>query len=224
VVCTDEKGNELHATPGTAVEKTAAEDFRPLPVTGGDLETFRKAWEEKRMAALKADALQVMQRDARRYMQLVDEFQAGRDALDEKRDILARWTAEERSGKIGPDAASMEADRAELQQAISDLRETQFLLERLHYRLAALKEYHDQGFGEGNIREGLSTRQFFERFSKDRVALERSMAEVRHAAKLLVHRNRDNDPTLVTDVRVFYAKRVVRAHRPAARTAVKKVK
>jgi len=171
VVVTDEQGRELHALPGTAIEKLEGADFKALPVAGADLESFRKDWEEKRIAFLKTRALEIMQRDVLRYEDLREEFKENQAALDDKRDILVRWEAEEKSGKLGGDTAALEADKREIVDLIGDLRETQFLLERLHYRLAMLKEFHDQGLGEGTIRDGLTTKDFFASYTRDRVEL-----------------------------------------------------
>jgi hypothetical protein len=222
VVVTDEQGRELHAIPGTAIEKLEGADFHALAVTGADLESFRKDWEEKRIASLRARALEIMQRDALRYLDLVEEFKEDRAALDEKRDILARWEAEEKSGKIGGGPASVEADKREIVDLIGDLRETQFLLERLHYRLAELKGFHDQGLGEGDLRGGLTTKDFFASYTRDRTALERDMAQVRHDVKLFAHRNRDADPTFVADLHKYYQRRLANLKRLHARKLVKK--
>jgi hypothetical protein len=50
---------------------------------------------------------------------------------------------------------------------LADLRETQFLLERVAFRLARLEEYHGQGLGDGEIAKGITTAAFFNRFDKD---------------------------------------------------------
>ena len=100
VVITDEKGNEFHATPGTAVVKRFGEPLGTLVVTG-DVDAFRKSWEDERLAFLKEHAIDVMQREARRYDALADEFDAEYAALQEKKEILAKWRAEEKKGIVG---------------------------------------------------------------------------------------------------------------------------
>ena len=210
VVITDESGKELHAIPGTAVEKRFGEGFRPLAVTGADLEGFRKGWENDRVSALKAGALLVIQREAENYDRLVDEFSASYAALMEKREILSRWSDEEKNGAIGA-GAEVEKQKAEIADLLASLRETQYLLERAHFRLAALRELHEQGFGRGDLHKGLSTKDFFDRFEQERPELERHLAAVRYDVKLFSHRNNGHDPTVVTDLKRFYEKRL--AHR-----------
>ncbi len=220
VVITDEKGSEFHATPGTAVEKRFGEPLGTLVVMG-DVEAFRKGWEDARLAFLKDHALEVMQREARRYDALADEFDAEYAALQEKKEILAKWRAEERKG-IEASLDEVEKEKAEIRDLLADLRETQYLLERVHYRLAALKDLHDQGLGDGDIRKGLTVKEFFERFEKDRAALELRLADVRYVTKLFAHRNKGLDFTVVSDLRRFYEQRLARLKRLQHRKPVKK--
>ena len=212
VVCTDENGNEFHATPGAAVERKSGERLAVLQVGGTDVETFRKNWEDQRLAFLKARAFDVIQREAQRYDALSDEFDAEFAALQEKKEILAKWSKEESKGVVGSDT-DVTREKGEIADLLADLRETQFLLERAHYRLVALKDLHGQGLGNGDIRNGLSTKEFFERFEKDRPGLEIRLANVRYTTKLFTRRNKGNDPTSVSDLRHFHERRLVHLKR-----------
>jgi hypothetical protein len=220
VVITDEKGNEFHATPGTAVVKRFGEPLGTLAVTG-DMDAFRKGWEDERLAFLKEHALDVMQREARHYDALADEFDAEYAALQEKKEILAKWRAEEKKGVLGG-KEDLEKEKAEIGELLADLRETQFLLERVHYRLVTLKDLHDQGFGDGDIRKGLTAKEFFERFGKDRAALELRLADVRYVTKLFARRNKGLDSTVFADLRRFYERRLAHLKRLQHRKPVKK--
>ena len=177
VAITDENGKEVHATPGSAVVKKFGEPLGTLEVKG-DVESFRKGWEDERAAFLRDHALEVIQREAQRYDNLSDEFDAEYAALQEKKDILAKWSTEEKKGIVGS-GAEVEKDKAAVAELLADLRETQFLLERIHYRLLVLKDLHDHGLGQGEIRKGLTTKDFFVRFEKERAALELRMAGIR---------------------------------------------
>ncbi|MGO9309798.1 MAG: hypothetical protein ACLQDL_12330, partial [Spirochaetia bacterium] len=190
-------------------------------VVMGDVEAFRKGWEDARLAFLKDHALEVMQREARRYDALADEFDAEYAALQEKKEILAKWRAEERKG-IEASQDDVEKEKAEIRDLLADLRETQYLLERVHYRLVALKDLHDQGIGDGDIRKGLTVKEFFERFEKDRAALELRLADVRYVTKLFARRNSGLDPTVVADLRLFYERRLARLRRLQLKKPVKK--
>src|SRR5271157_429306 len=220
VVITDEQGNEFHATPGTAVVKRFGEPLGTLAVTG-DVEAFRKGWEDERLAFLKEHALDVMQREARRYDALSDEFEAEYAALQEKKEILAKWRTEERKGIAGV-GDEVEKEKAEIGELLADLRETQFLLERVHYRLVTLKDLHDQGLGDGDIRKGLTAKEFFARFEKDRAALELRLADVRYVTKLFARRNKGLDSTVVADLRRFYERRLAHLKRLQHRKPAKK--
>ena len=147
VAITDENGKEFHATPGSAVVKRFGEPLGTLEVKG-DVETFRKGWEDERSAFLRDHALEVIQREAQRYDNLSDEFDTEYAALQEKKDILAKWSTEEKKGIVGS-GAEVEKDKAEVAELLADLRETQFLLERIHYRLIVLMELQDHGVGQG---------------------------------------------------------------------------
>jgi len=206
VLITDENGKEFHATPGTAVEKKFGEPLVTLEVKG-DVDAFLKSWEEQRAAFLKDHAMDVIQREAQRYDALADEFDSEFAALQEKKDILAKWRAEEKKGVMGS-GAEIEKEKSEIADLLADLRETQFLLERVHYRLVDLKELHDLGLGHGEIRKGLTTKEFFERFEKDRAALELRLADVRYVTKLFARRNSGRDPTVVADLRLFREQRL----------------
>ena len=206
MVITDEQGNEFHAVPGTAVVKMFGEPVGTLAVTG-DVDAFLKNWEAERLAFLKAHAFDVIQREARRYDALADEFDTEFAALQEKKETLEKWIAEEKKGIIGSEA-EVEKEKVEIAELLASLRETQFLLERVHYRLVTLKDLHAQGIGDGDIRKGLTTKEFFERFESDRAALELRMADVRYVTKLFVRRNKGLDPTAVADLRLFYERRL----------------
>ena len=211
VVITDEHGNEFHATPGTAVLKKFGEPLGTLEVKG-DVDTFRKSWEDERVAFLKDHAIDVIQREAQRYDALSDEFDTEFAALQEKKDVLAKWFTEEKRGVVGS-RDEVEKEKGEIADLLADLRETQFLLERVHYRLVMLKDLHDRGLGHGDIRKGLSTKEFFERFEKDRASLEIRLANIRYVTKLFARRNSGRDPTVVADLRRFYERRLAHLKR-----------
>ncbi|MGA2762173.1 MAG: FecR domain-containing protein [Spirochaetia bacterium] len=221
VVLTDENGKEVHAIPGTAIEKLAGGRFNTVTVGSADPGDFRNKWEDARIAALKANALEVIQREVQSYDRLQDEFTEEYAALQEKREILARWETEEKNGTI-PAGADVGKEKAEIADILADLRETQFLLQRAHFRLLGLKELHDQGFGDGDLGRGLTANAFFVRFEKDRAELEREMASVRAAVRLLVHRNNGHDPTVVVDLKKFRERRLAHLRRLEHRRLVKK--
>jgi hypothetical protein len=212
VVITDENGKEFHATPEHAVEKKLGQPLGTVEFKGVDVDAFLKKWETERAEFLKARAAEVIQKEAQRYDALSDEFETEFAALKEKKEILAKWSAEEKKG-VGGSGAEVEKEKAEISELLADLRETQFLLERAHYRLAALKELHDQGVGRGDIRKGLSSKEFFERFDKERTGVELRLAGVRQVTKQFSRRNNGLDPTAVSSLHRFYERRLAHLKR-----------
>jgi len=223
VLISDESGKELHAIPGTAVQKLNGQKFDTLRVGSTDPDDFRKAWEDARIAAFKADALSVIQREVQSYDRLVDEFAEEYAALQQKRSILARWETEEKGGTTAG-GEDEDREKAEIADLLTDLRETQFLLERAHFRLLGLKDYHEQGFGDGEVGRGLTASAFFVRFEQESAELEKEMAAVRATIRLLVHRSDGRDPTLVTDLRKFWERRIAHLKKLEKEKGAKKPK
>ena len=86
-------------------------------------------------------------------------------------------------------------EKRTLAAAMLRLRRTQFVLERVYYRLLRLKALHDQGYGRGNLSGSLTTTQFFDQLQRERRDVEMRMATVRYVMRLYVRRNNDQDPT-----------------------------
>jgi len=194
VSCTDEQGKEATAAPGTVVEKRADEVFRTLPVEVSSLETFRKKWHEERIEALKSHANAVIRNLARRYNGLYREFNRNYAALMKEQAIIAKWREEDRKGRVGGSAEMMKEKKALIGHLFA-LRKTLFLFERVYFRLLAIKGYHDQGFGKGDIDASQTTTQFFQKLAMEKKDLERKMAMVRYIVKLYAKRNEGEVPT-----------------------------
>ncbi|MCX7031254.1 MAG: FecR family protein [Spirochaetes bacterium] len=191
VECIDEDGNEEQAKPGEVVEKLFEERFRRLPVAVSSLEQFKRNWNTERISALKANAGKSIVAFAVRYKTLLIRFNRDFEALEKAQKTIDTWRAEDRAGRIGTTQETM-AQRKELNDALKKLRLNLFFFERIYVRLLELKEYHDEGFGRGTIRYGLTsetTTQFFQRLESDRRVLERKMAKVRSVARLFALRN-----------------------------------
>jgi hypothetical protein len=101
VVVTDDQGRELHAIPGTVVEKRPAELYRSMPVAVSELEKFRGEWVSERAQALEKNALRLIQANARLYNRLVGELNAGLAELANSQGIIRKWADEDRRSRIG---------------------------------------------------------------------------------------------------------------------------
>lgn len=188
VVVTDDQGRELHAIPGTVVEKRPAELYRTIPVAVSGLEKFRGEWASERAQALEKNALRLIQANARLYSRLVDELNAGLAELANSQGIIRKWADEDRRSRIGQ-RSEIIRERQKIGVVLARLRRIQFPLERVHFRLLRLKSYHDRGIGNGQLEGGMTTSEFFERFANERSDLEQKLSIARSVSKMYVRRN-----------------------------------
>ena len=188
VVVTDDQGKELHAIPGTVVEKRPAELYRTVPVEVSGLRTFRGQWAAERGQALEKNALKLIQANVRLYNRLVRELNAGHAELDKYRETISGWREEDRRARAGQ-RAEIAKDRQAIGSLLARLRRTQFQLERVHFRLARLMAIHNRGIGQGTLDGGVSTAQFFERFVKERKDVEDKLYLTRSVSKMYLRRN-----------------------------------
>lgn len=188
VVCTDDQGKELHAIPGTVVEKRPSELFRTLPVAAPALDAFRAQWGEERRAFLEANALRIIQNNVRLYERLGKELDASTAELERNQAIIGKWTDEDRRGRIG-EQRELQRERRVIGALLTRLRRTQFQLERVTFRLARLSVVHARGFGVGTLDGGVTTTEFFTRFQGERRDVERKLSQARFVTKMYVRRN-----------------------------------
>jgi len=194
VALTTENGTEYQAVPGTAVENQEGAAFRTLPVTGTDLEGFRRTWMEQRRAAVQANAGRLIQAFAVRYLQLRAAYDRDYEALMRRQDVISKWRTEDRGGRMGA-GAEVDGEKRAVLAALLRLRRAQFLLERVQFRLLRLKRLHDQGYGQGTLPSGMTTGQFFDQLVNDRPTVDGHMATIRNLARLYTLRNGGADPT-----------------------------
>lgn len=193
VVCTDDQGTELRARAGTVVEKRPNELFRSLPVAATGLETYRAKWIAERIEFLQANALRMIQGNARLYDRLTRELNVAYAALVTNTKILRTWEDDDKRNPSG--AANGIAKESQVIGALlARLRRIQFALERVEFRLRRLRTFHDRGFGRGTLEGGVATTQFFERFEKERRDIERKLARTRFVSKMYVRRNEGRLP------------------------------
>jgi hypothetical protein len=194
VVCTDEQGQSVTAEPGTVMEQRSGEGLLRVPVVVSDLEAFRKYWYTERLDVFKANPLKAIRSYALRYAALRERFNRAYDALARERQVLEKWYEEDRRGKVGGNMEILR-EKKRLIGHLLELRKVLFVLERVYYRLAELQDYYRQGYGEGVLEGGLTSRAFFQGFDRDRAVLERRMAEIRYVTKLYAKRNEGRFPT-----------------------------
>ena len=194
VSCRTSSGTEYRAVPGTVVENQEGGAFRAIPVPVTDLESFRRTWVEQRRAAVRANAAGLIQSNAERYLQLRSAYDRDYTALMRQRNIISKWTTEDRRGGIGA-AEQVDQEKRAIAATMMRLRATQFTLERVQARLLRLKRLHDQGLGRGTLPGGVSTENFFSELQRDHNVVNSHMATVRNVARLYTLRNGGQDPS-----------------------------
>ena len=193
VVCTDDAGKELHAIPGTVVEKRPSELFRTVPVAATDLDAYRTQWGAERTQFLQANALRIIQMNVRLYERLTRELDASTAELLRSQAIIRKWADEDRQGRMG-ERRQLVRERRAIGGLLVRLRRTQFQLERVAFRIARLQAVHARGFGVGTLDGGVTTAQFFARFQSERRDVEGKLAQARFVTKMYVRRNEGRLP------------------------------
>lgn len=194
VSCVDEEGAEVFAVPGQAVEKVSSQPIRSIPVAVSSLETFQREWYTQRLEVFKANALRAIQAYSTRYQDLSGRFDRSYRDLMSHQPVIRKWMQEDRQDTVG---SRMEILR-EKKELIGDLlalRKILFLFERIYFRLQELEAYHEQGYGRGQVRPGLSTAGFFLQFDQEAKGFRDKMAQVRYITKLYAQRNDGAFPT-----------------------------
>jgi hypothetical protein len=188
VVCTDDQGKELHSVPGSVVEKRPGELYRVVPVAASGLETFRSTWAAEREQTLRTNALKLLRQNALLYRQLTREMNAASVELARSQKILDKWRDEDRRGRIGQ-RFEIARERLAIGGLLVRMRQIQFRLERVEFRLLRLKRYFDRGELRGAVDAATTSEQFFTLVSAERADVERKLALARYVAKLYAKRN-----------------------------------
>ncbi len=193
VVVTDDQGKDLTAIPGTAVEEQPGQVYRTVPVAASGVEQFRTQWRAERSQFVQANALRLIQANARRYLLLSREFNAAHQELSRNQAITRKWALEDRAGRIGSAGETLR-ERRVMGALLPRLRRTAFQLERVAFRLERLQALHDRGIGQGTIDGGMTTQVFFAQISRERQDVARKLALTRLLTKQYLKRSEGRLP------------------------------
>lgn len=198
VECINEDGKSLRAIPGHAVEQHPGELFRQIPVKISDIKKFRQEWIAERIEAFKPNALRAIKFYGTLYMKHLHTFNRLYEDLMKKDDIIKKWMKEKKEGKIGSRLEIIKEKR-QMVGVLFGIRRTLFIFERVYFRLLELRTYYKKGYGHGDLKEGLSVKEFFTEFDKTSAELHKKVAKVRFIMKLYTRRNDGSFPTDMAD-------------------------
>ncbi|MBN1699466.1 MAG: FecR domain-containing protein [Spirochaetales bacterium] len=193
VECVDEKGTSLRAVPGEVVEQRPGELFKKIAVKVSNLKEFRRQWIAERIEAFKPNALKAIRVYAGLYAVQLIKFERQYKDLMKNQEIIERWIKEEKEGKTGSTMDNLR-DKKKLIGPLFRLRRILFIFERVYFRLLELESYHEQGYGHGTIKPGLTTEQFFKDFNTISKELAAKAGRIRYIAKLYAKRNNGSFP------------------------------
>ncbi|MBN1523446.1 MAG: FecR domain-containing protein [Spirochaetales bacterium] len=189
VKCVDESGKSLYAKPGKVVEKYADNGkFSEENVTEADIEKYRQGWFQKRLELFKANASKAIQGFAVRFETAYEKLKAAYDDLMLKKDILQKWTDQDKEG-LAPQSGDVMQEKAKIIGALFKVKGNLVLFERVYFRLLELEYYYSQGYGSGDVRPGQSIKQFFEKLNELKPEIDGYLARMKYALKLYALRN-----------------------------------
>ena len=193
VVVTDDQGKDLTAIPGMVVEQQPGAIYRTVPVAATGLEAYRTQWRGERSQFVQANALKLIQANARLYRQLNAEFTTAHQELARNQQITKKWAFEDRAGRVGS-AVELARERRTMGALIQRMRRIAFRLERVAFRLERLQVIHDRGVGQGTIDGGESTKVFFAQIARERADVAKKLALTRWVTKQYLKRNEGRLP------------------------------
>ncbi len=186
VECQDTAGETLFADSERAVENVVDGDFHTLPVAPGKTDDFRRTWMERRIAAFRNNAPQLLGRYAGRYALLRVRFDHAYESLLAKREILDRWFQEDRQRRLASRAQTLN-ERRQIESGLLQLRRIDYVFSRLYYRILALRRYYLTVSRWPDL-PGFSAQEFFQRVENDRPQIIERLRTVRYVSKLFVNR------------------------------------
>jgi len=193
VECVSVNGKSLYAEPGKAVQYDSENDLQNVPVAVTDLKSFRKNWMADKLSVFKTNPLKAIKQYATKYIDSYNSFNDAYAALVKQNDIINKWYKEDDKGKQGGKMDIMN-EKKKLIKPLFTIRKQLVIFEKIYYRLIELFEYYKQGYGSGNIKNGLTVASFFSRFEREQKELEKKMAVVNHVIKMYSTRNGGSFP------------------------------
>ncbi|GAB1484795.1 hypothetical protein MASR2M78_36130 [Treponema sp.] len=194
VLCSSEKGDEVEALPGQAVEQVLGERLRRVPVAVSSLERFKDDWITEEIGAFKAAPLKALDQYAATYTRYYGEFKSSYAELAGEA-ALNTWKNEFRKG-IQPRAKDpiVMKQKSSIAPKLMALRRVMFLFERVYYRLDEVRSYLGPEVLAARLSSGKTVADFYRELTREKGELERKSADYRFALRLYAERNEGTEP------------------------------
>lgn len=195
VECSTDDGKAFFAEPGTVVENLGEAGLQPKAMSVASLSGFERDWQAGRMEALRSNAPRAIKNFAARYEQLLAQFNRAYDRMSQEAlPTINKWTRETTAGTMAPRIELLKEKKLVITHLMA-MKKASYVLERIYYRLAELKEFVDSGEVKGEIRRGYTYADFYKQFAVDKLNLQNKLGFVRYVMKLYAVRNEGSVPT-----------------------------
>ncbi len=191
----DRQGQQRYSKPGSVVEKVPEKEITAFAVDPSDLGMYRSYWVSARDEVFKAGADTFIKGFARQYLQYKPKFESAYSELLKVKTALEKYGSRDIHDQMG----EFIRIKSKVSPAVVGMRSILPVYEMVYYRLKVLEKYHDQGLGQGVIKSGLTTKQFFNTFKKRKSVAERQLADVRYMFKLytVIHNAAGGGPSIL---------------------------
>lgn len=195
VACETMSGGVFFAQPGQVVQQVEG-DWGEIPVKVEGLGSFQESWTRERLEVLRTNFPRAVQNFGQRYLELRENFIDSYIGLMSHRSVIQKWIREDNAGYLGSSAEQLREKR-QIVGSLLDVRRVLIQWERIYYRVHELRDYYQQGYGEGTIGTTLTFRAFFQEMDAERDLLASRMQEIRYVLKLYALRNNGQSPLAV---------------------------
>ena len=186
VEVSDSSVRRRFARPGEAVERLESGEFRNLDL-GTNPEEGAQLWLDERMRAFYARAESILTFQAARYLALRTRFFDAWEDLQEHRDIIDTWVAEDRRGELGSRIDQIRQKRRII-GSIIEIRRAASFFHRLFYRLRSLASMPDLPLS-AEVAEDLTLGEFFSQLRNEARLIEERLNSYRQLLVLYARRN-----------------------------------
>jgi hypothetical protein len=180
---------------GKAAERKAGERLKLLPVAVSNAQDFENRWISADIEAFKGNAVAALGDFARRYDQLLAEFNRLFEPF-QKSETLTKWMREDAAGTTpSGNTPAVLREKREMISLMTPLRRNLFIFERIYYRVEELAGIIlGTSLERSQIRPGLTAGEFLRKVRSDAPLLNRRVTLYRYGEVLYAIRNEGKLP------------------------------